>query len=162
MNRFEAIYREYFHVVRLYLLSLCGDASVADDLTQDTFVKAMRSLKSFRGDCDVRTWLCQIAKNLYYSYCRRKQLAVPAEETPEPQDSGVTVEDCLCDAESADRIHAILHRLPEPYKEVFYLRVFGELPFRKIGALFGKTENWACVTFYRAKTMIQTEMEAFL
>ena len=159
MSNFEEIYKEYFHIVRLYILSICNDPDIADDITQDTFYKAMKSLKSFRRECDIRTWLCKIAKNSYLTDCRRNNRYVFADELPEQIVSDVCIEEKLSDKESADKIYNILHNMPEPYKEVFSLRVFGELPFKKIGELFNKTENWACVTYYRAKSMIHKEME---
>lgn len=160
MSNFEEIYKEYFHIVRLYILSISNDPDIADDITQDTFYKAMKSLKSFRGECDIRTWLCRIAKNSYLTDCRRNNRYVSTDELPEQIVSDFNIEEKLTDKESADKIYYILHSMPEPYKEVFSLRVFGELPFKKIGNLFNKTENWACVVYYRAKSMIQKEMEA--
>lgn len=160
MKRFEEIYREYFHIVRLYILSICGDPDIADDITQETFYKAMKSLKAFRGECDIRTWLCRIAKNTYLTDCRRNKYAnADAEDLTEQSSNDVSVEEKVTDKELADKIYVVLHNMPEPYKEVFSLRVFGELSFKKIGALFNKTENWACVTYYRAKSMIQKETE---
>ncbi len=159
MSNFEEIYKEYFHLVHSYILSISNDPDIADDITQDTFYKAMKSLKSFRGESDIRTWLCKIAKNSYLTYCRRSNKFVSADKIPEQTESSSVIEEKLIDKESADRIYYLLHNMPEPYKEVFSLRVFGELPFKIIGKLFNKTENWACVTYYRAKSLIQKEME---
>lgn len=150
----EALYNQYFHDILLYLRSLSRDDSLAEELTQETFFKAMKSVDSFRGDCDVRVWLCQIAKNLYLTHCKR-QNRFTGEEIPESHaDTRVSVEDHLADAEQAMAIHRILHDMKEPQKEVFSLRVFGELSFHQIGELFGKTESWARVTFHRAKLSI--------
>ena len=150
----EALYNQYFHAVYLYLCSVSHDESLAEELTQETFFKAVKAADSFRGDCDVRVWLCQIAKNLYLTHCKR-QNRLTGEEIPETHaDTGVSVEDHLADSEQAMLIHRILHDMKEPQKEVFSLRVFGELSFRQIGDLFGKTESWARVTFHRAKLMI--------
>lgn len=159
MSNFEEIYKEYFHLIHSYILSISNNPDTADDITQDTFYKAMKSLKSFRGESDIRTWLCRIAKNSYLTYCRRNSIYVSPDNIPEQTKSSYSIEDKLTDKESADRIYYLLHNMPEPYKEVFSLRVFGELPFKKIGKLFNKTENWACVTYYRAKSLIQKEME---
>ena len=155
----EALYNEYFHDIFLFLRSLSGDASLAEELTQETFFKAMKSADSFRGDCDVRVWLCQIAKNLYLTHCKR-QNRFTGEEIPETEaDPHVSVEEHLADSEQVMRIHRILHGMKDPQKEVFSLRVFGELSFRQIGDLFGKTESWARVTFHRAKLMIIDALE---
>lgn len=160
----EGIYREHFHVVYLYALGLSGDSGVTEDVVQETFLKAWKHIDSFRGECDIKTWLCRIARNEYYSYCKKNRLVCGIRETdsiPEA-DSGIRFEQMPEDEEAADKIREILHGMPEPYKEVFSLRVFGELPFEKIGRLFGKSANWACVTYHRAKAMIRKEMEEFI
>ena len=155
----EALYEQYFHDVYRYLRALTQNDSLAEELTQETFFRAMRTLDSFKGNCDVRVWLCQIAKNAFISLCRRQKHHT-GEELPENvRDTAPPVQLALEESETVQEIHKILHAMKEPYKEVFMLRVFGELSFRQIGALFGKTENWACVTFYRAKQKIMNEME---
>ena len=155
----EALYEQYFHDVYRYLRALTQNDSLAEELTQETFFRAMRTLDSFKGNCDVRVWLCQIAKNAYISLYRRQKHHT-GEELPENvRDTAPPVQLALEESETVQEIHKILHAMKEPYKEVFMLRVFGELSFRQIGALFGKTENWACVTFYRAKQKIMNEME---
>ena len=155
----EVLYNQYFHSVYLYLCSISRDESLAEELTQETFFKAVKASDKFRGDCDVRDWLCQIAKNLYLTHCKR-QNRYTGEEIPETHaDTGVSVEDHLENTEQAMQIHRILHGMKDPQKEVFSLRVFGELSFRQIGDLFGKTESWARVTFHRAKLMIMEALE---
>ncbi|MBR1554135.1 MAG: RNA polymerase sigma factor [Oscillospiraceae bacterium] len=159
MHDIETLYQEYFHDVYLYLCSLSKDASLAEELTQETFFKAMKAVQQFRGDCDVRVWLCQIAKNLFLTHCKRSG-RFTGEEIPESvPDTGISVEDTLEDSEQAMQIHKILHQMENPYKEVFTLRVFGELSFRQIGEIFSKSESWARVTFHRAKLRIIDELE---
>lgn len=158
MTDFEAVYRANFSVVYRYLCALTGDSQTAEELTSETFFKAMERLDQFRGECSLSTWLCRIGRNCYLSSLRRSK-SVPPEEVPELPDPAPGPEELLEQTDTADRIHRILHHLEEPYKEVFSLRVFGELPFRKIGALFGKSENWACVTYHRARAKIQRELE---
>lgn len=158
MTRFEDIYNEYFKTVYLYIKGLCKDDSIAQDVTDDTFFKAMKSLDRFKGDCDIRVWLCQIAKNTYYSYLRKSQRLTSLDET-EPPPISQDICEKLMDKETSLRIHHILHHMDEPYKEVFYLKVFSELSFAQIGSLFGKTQNWACVTYHRAKKKIIDELE---
>ena len=156
LTDFEEVYAVYFDDVYRYLLSLSGSESVAEELTSETFFRAMDALGRFRGECSVRVWLCQIAKNLYYSHLRREKRLVPLEEAASACESH---EDSLADRSEAARIQTLLHGLREPYKEVFMWRVYGEKSFRDIGALFGKTENWACVTYHRAKRMIREGLE---
>lgn len=155
---FERIYRAYFGRVYHYLLSLCRDHHLAEELTADTFFKALRSLQDFRGDSDPGTWLCAIARNLYVSHLRKQQPTQPLEDLSDVPDTR-TPDPALL-AEQQDGLmglYARLHRLSEPYKEVFLLRALGQLSFRQIGQLFGKTENWACVTYHRARKKLQEE-----
>ena len=156
MTEFERIYREHFNTVYGFLMRLCRSAPLSEELAQETFFRAMRSLNRFDGRCRIEVWLGQIAKNAYYSHCRRRKDR--AHVLPEA-DSGLRVEEAILDTAQAMLIHERLHSLPEPYKEVFTLRVFGELSFEKIGRLFGKTSSWARVVFYRAKTQIKEYME---
>lgn len=153
MNSFEQVYRDYFQDVELFLLALCRDEDLARELTSQVFFAAMEQYPKFRGDCSVKTWLCAIGRNCYASHLRKAGKTVPLET--ELRDDGVSIEERLEDQEEAMRIHRILHGLPEPYKEVFSLRVFGQLSFRQIAEVFGKTANWACVTYHRAKSKIQ-------
>ena len=151
MPAFEAVYRQYFADVYKYALALSRDEQTAEEVTQETFFKALTAIDSFRGDCQLRVWLCQIARNQYLTLCRERKKFTDAE--PEPGDSGI--EEGFADREDARRLHILLHALPEPYKEVFSLRTFGELPFSQIGELFGKTESWARVTYFRARRKLK-------
>lgn len=159
MTEFEKIYREHFNAVFLFLRKLAHDEKLAEEITAETFFRALSSLDKFNGTCDVRVWLCQIAKNCYLSHLRKTGKTVP---TPELDSNVSSKEPCMeqvvVNAETAAQIHGLLHKLPEPYKEVFSLRVFAEMSFKQIGELFGKTDNWACVTFHRAKSQIRKEM----
>ena len=150
---FEEVYRLYFADVYKYIMALSRDEAVAEEVTQETFFKALTAIDSFRGDCQLRVWLCQIARNQYLSLCRERQKF--ADTVPEQGDDGI--EAGFADREDARRLHVLLHDLPEPYKEVFSLRTFGELPFAQIGELFGKTESWARVTYFRARQKLKEE-----
>lgn len=155
MAEFQEVYDRYFRDVYKYALSLSRDPDVAEEITQETFFKALKNIDSFRGQCRLYVWLCQIAKNTYLTQLQKQSRASPEVEVP----SGESLEDRLLTRESAFEIHKVLHRLPEPYKEVFSLRVFGELPFSQIGELFGKTESWARVTYHRARMKIKEELQ---
>ena len=152
---FEAIYTEHFFSVYKYILSLCRDAALAEEITQETFYRAMENFSRFRGESTLFVWLCQIGKNTYYRHTRRQKRFSP--EPTEEVLSGTegTMEERLSDREDAKRLHHLLHDLPEPYKEVFTLRTFGELPFSQIGELFGKTDSWARLVYYRAKNELR-------
>ena len=156
----EAIYEAHFRDVYRFLLGLTENSPLAEELCQETFFKALKAARRFDGSQDARAWLFTIARNCFYSHCRKQKRAVSQEELPQELSQDVRVEDQLVDEETAFQIHRLLHAMAEPYKEVFTLRVFGELPFEKIGRLFGKSPGWARVTFYRAKLQIVTYMEA--
>ena len=156
---FEKIYRTYFNDVFLYIRRLSGDDHIAEEITSETFFKAMRSIDTFRGETDIRVWLCQIAKNCYCSHLKKQQRVVDIDSF-ELTDDKDSIEDQILNQSDAMRIHRLLHNLTEPYKEVFMLRVFGELSFRQIAEIFQKTDNWACVTYHRARNKISEQMEA--
>ena len=152
----ETIYRLYFRDVYLFLQGLTHSELLAEELTQETFFKALDGLKHFDGRQDVRAWLFTVARNAYYDHCRRQNRTTSLDALPaEPASRLPDLEELLIDEDAAFTIHQCLHRLEEPYKEVFSLRVFGELSFEKIGSIFGHTANWACVTYYRAKTRLR-------
>ncbi|WP_083442727.1 RNA polymerase sigma factor [Paenibacillus sp. IHB B 3415] len=124
-------------------------------MTQETFVKAVKNINQFKGNCKISVWLCQIAKNTYFTYMEKQKRREPAEPQEKLQASSLNLEQKLIDKTEALRIHKLLHSLKEPYKEVFTLRVFGELSFDHISQVFGKTESWARVTYHRARNIIQ-------
>lgn len=157
---FDYIYQSYFKDVFLYLRGLSANEDIAEEITQETFVKALKSIDKFDGSKDIRAWLFTIARNTYYSYCRRQKIYTYEEMTDGASAVQVDFTEQFVDEESAFLIHRFLHSMEEPYKEVFNLRVFGELPFEKIGRIFGKSSGWARVTFYRAKKRILEYMEA--
>lgn len=152
----EKLYHDYFSVVYKYILSISKDPLTAEEITQETFFKALKKIDEFRGDCSIRVWLCQIAKNTYFNYAKKQSRFVELKE--EDEASECTEFDFLSDYDSK-AAHRILHNMKEPYKEVFSLRIFGELSFSDIGELFGKSDSWARVTFHRARLMIKEEME---
>ena len=156
---FDEIYQSCFDPVYRYVLSLSGDPHVAEEITQEAFFKALRSLDRFRGDSSIKSWLCAIARNLWISE-QRKTKAQPIDEASALPDPGISPEESIVRQDESMRIHRLLHRLEEPYREVFTLRTLGQLSFRDIGELFGKTANWACVVYHRARARLKEEMEA--
>lgn len=158
---FEQIYSTYFESVYRYIWKLSGDEHIAEEITSETFLKAMKSIEDFRGDCDMRVWICQIAKNTYYSYMKKSHRMVSVDETEFQSitDPNAFIEEQIGIQEETRQIRKILHTMSDPYKEVFMWRVFGEMSFKEIGALYGKTDNWACVTYHRARKMIQDRLE---
>ena len=147
---FEAVYKQYFHDVYRFTLSLSQNEAIAEEITQQTFFKALTAIDSYRGNCQLKVWLCQIAKNCYFSYYASQQSCKKIESTNYLTKTYENVETLFLQKEDVYALHSALHCLNEPYKEVFTLRVFGELSFAQISNLFGKTESWARVTFHRA------------
>lgn len=158
---FDQIYSTYFKSVYLYVMQLSGNEHIAEEITSETFFKAINSVDRFRGDCDMRVWLCQIAKNTYYSYLKknRKELSIDKSGLQNIADPDDCIDVQIDEQEEARLIRIILHDMSDPYKEVFMWRVFGELSFKEIADLYGKTDNWACVTYHRARKMIQSRLE---
>ena len=155
-QNFEQIYQQYFEPVYRYALSLTLDEHQAEEITQETFFKALKSIDSYRSESSIKTWLCTIAKNTYLSVQRKKKAESLDDLTERVDESAGPEEQAITHAERI-YLHRLLHDLPEPYKEVFSLRVFAQLSFRDIGSLFGKNENWACVVFHRARTKLQNK-----
>lgn len=139
-------------------MTIIKNQSLAEEITQNTFFKAMTAKRSFEQKSSELTWLCSISRRLAMDEFRKNQRVTGLNEAAISDDRS-SPEERMEDQETALRIHLILHDLKEPYKEVFQLRVFGELPFSQIGYIFGKTENWARVTYYRARLKIQERME---
>lgn len=151
---FEALYEQYFTDVYRYALTLCCSESEAEELTQETFFKALQSIDRFKGECRVYVWLCQIAKNTWFTAAKRQRRLVPEESVPE-QCAPEQPEQTVLEREAGFEAQSALHRLPEPYREVVMLRTMGEVPFARIGQLFGKTESWARVTYHRGRTKLK-------
>ena len=151
----EDIYRQYARTVYKYLLTLTRSPDLAEELTQETFCQAIRTSGRYDGSSKVSTWLLGIAKNVLFTYQRKH----PHEEDIADQEIPTeSAEDAAL--RSAERVELLrkLHGLGEPQREVVYLRVYGGLSFREIGDVFSKTENWARVTFYRAKEELRKEL----
>jgi len=154
---FEQIYREHFSNVYKYVLSLSRDEHITEEIVQETFFKAMQKIDTFNGDCKLYVWLCQIAKNTYFAFYKKQKRFISCNDMD--ISTKTDIETNYIDEEAKRQLHILLHNLDEPYKEVFSLRVFGELPFSQIGELFGKTDSWARLVFFRAKKQLQEGMK---
>lgn len=153
MQDLDKLYEDYAQGVYKFLVKLSGNQDLAEELTQETFYKAMKNIDKFKGNCKLYVWLCQIAKNEYINYSKKKERKnISLDKTKEEG-----IDDCfeiIFDNDQAKQIHKALHKVDEPYKEVFSLRIFAQLPFSDIAELFEKSESWARVTFFRAKQKI--------
>ncbi|MBN8192963.1 sigma-70 family RNA polymerase sigma factor [Bacillus sp. NTK074B] len=153
MGELEEIYHTYADEVFRYLMVLCRNRDVAEELTQETFYQAVRSIDRFNGECKMSVWLCQIAKHSYYKYVdksKRQKVEVDqcAPVHPSPESEYIQSEEKVV-------LYRNIHSLNEPYKEVLLLRMLGGLSFREIGEIQRKNENWARVTYYRAKLKLK-------
>ncbi len=156
MQDMEQIYEQYFETVYKYLFCLTRNSDISEELTQETFYRAVKKIHTFKGDCKISVWLCQIAKNLWYDECRknRKNLKTSEDTFLEIQDSDITEEKVIHNEEKM-ALYKKLQKLDEKTREVIYLRITGELSFKEIGMILNQTENWARVTFYRGKQKLK-------
>lgn len=155
---FDQVYQECFHKVYRFALSLTRKSHEAEEIAQETFFHALRHFDSLPADAAVDAWLFRIAKNIYISRLRKRKKESP-HPLPEDLFSPENPEQQIVSSDQAQRILSALHRLPEPYKEIFSLRTLGEIPYRQIALLFGKTESWARVTYYRARQLLCDEIQ---
>lgn len=157
MDDFEIIYEKYYRYVKQYAVSLCFDELLAEEITQEAFIRALEHYSSFKGECRVESWICSIAKNIFLSTKRKKQTESIDGYLNLVSDSSVNSDSE--DRETAKRILKILMSLDSPYKDVFYMRAVGEMSFDVIAEIFSKTESWARVTYHRAKLKITERLE---
>ena len=155
--KFEEVYSKYYNSVYRYLITITKDINMAEEITQETFYKALKNIDKFNPDLKMLTWLCEIAKNTYYSYCKKHKKICELDKNM--LDDEETIIEKVIDSEQNLEILKILHSLEEPYKEVFTLRIYGELSFKQIGEIFDKNENWARVTYYRSKLKIKENLK---
>lgn len=153
---FEEMYRLYFKDVYLFILAMSKSPDIAEEITQETFFKVLKNINKYRGECSVKTWLFQIAKNTYLSHIKKTKHQETEDKISDSESSSQHSMESMCiSKDEALSIYKVLHYLEEPYKEVFTLRTLGELSFREIGEIFGRKEGWARVTYHRAKEKIR-------
>ena len=156
MQSMDEIYQKYAQMVYKFLLSRTCNPDLAEELTQETFYQVVRTIDRFDEGCQLSTWLCAIAKNVYRTWQRKHPEVGTLEEYTKTCDSAE--EDVL---QSLERIELMkkLHLCPEPFREILYMRSFGDLSFREIGEIMGRSENWARVNFYRGKEKLRKECQ---
>lgn len=152
---FEQIYNEHFKTVYKYLICLTHDREIAEDLTQETFCKAINKIDEFNGKCKLSVWLCKIAKNLWLNEMHRANIITTVEENDEYIDLKQNIEENFLKKQDVTQLYKKNSKLEESIKDVFYLRLFGNLSFKEIGEILGKGEVWARVNFYRGKQKIK-------
>ena len=154
---FEKLYETYYMRVYSYVMTLAKKQYIAEEITQETFYRAFTAKSMFRRESNEVTWLCAIAKNLFFNEMRRQSKNVELSLDADTQ-NGINIEREIEDRDTSYQIHLALSKLEEPYRKVFELRIFGELSFREIGTICKKTENWARVTYHRARLKLQERM----
>ncbi len=157
MTDFEKLFEENRELIFRYLMKLTRNESLAEELTQETFFRAYMNFSFLRNREHASVWLCQIAKNAYYAWYNEHK-KIDSYEQAELVHDTENIEEAFLQKELVGKALACLHELEEPYKEVFMLSVFGDFSHKEISVLFGKSESWARVTFYRAKQKLLERM----
>ncbi len=156
MQDIEKIYEEYFETVNKYLFCLTHNSDISEELTQETFCKAVKKINTYKGECKMSVWLCQIAKNLWYDQCRKNKKLVNTKESELLNIQVLnSLEEQVISNDEKIRLYKKMQKLDAQTREVMYLRITGELSFKEIGIILNKTENWARVTFYRGKNQLK-------
>lgn len=156
---FKEIYESCEPKVYRFLLSLCRDENLAEELTEETFYQAFLHINRFEGRCEIRTWLCQIGKNLYYKEMKRQNRFSHQQITDDISESNENPFHSIENRQKAIEIHRILRTMSDDYREVFTLHIFAELTFKEIAQIYDKSESWAKMTFYRAKATLIHKLE---
>lgn len=159
MDSMDRIYRKHSRMIYAFLLSRTGEPALAEELTQETFYQAVKSLDRFKGQSSASTWLCGIANNVWLAHLRKAKrsgeiLSSVEDEAFFTSVSAESPEDKFIRKADNLALMQALHEIKEPMREVLYLRLMGDLSFREIGQIMGQSENWARVTFYRGKTKL--------
>lgn len=155
MQNMEQIYEEYFETVNKYLFCLTHNSDISEELTQETFYRAVKKIDTYKGECKISVWLCQIAKNLWFDQCRKNKKNINIEDELLNQANVDTTEGIVISNDEKLYLYKKMQSLDEKTREVMYLRITGELSFKEIGTVLNRTENWARVTFYRGKSKLK-------
>lgn len=160
MQNIEKLYKEHAKTVNRFLVSLTHDFDIAEELTQETFYKAIQKLNTYKGTAKVSVWLCQIAKNLWYNELKKKKkhISITNEQVQNLQ-YNKSIDEIIIEDENRRNMYNQIEKLNDNLKEIIYLRIIGELSFKEIGEIMNKTENWARVNYYRGKQKIKEENE---
>lgn len=156
MQNMEEIYKEYFETVKKYLFCLTHNNDIAEELTQETFYKAVKNIHTFKDDCKISVWLCKMAKNTWLdSIKKNKNIKDMADNELFEIESLETTDETVISNQGKLELYKKIQKLDEKTRDVIYLRITGDLNFKEIGDIFNKTENWARITFYRGKQKLK-------
>ena len=156
-SNFDDIYKKYCSSLNKYLISITKNEDLAEELTQETFFKALKNINKYDEKYKMLTWLCEIGKNTYYSLYKKNKKLEAIDDSVLDDESEII--DKIIDSETNKELLRLVHSLDDPYKEVFTLRTFGELSFKEISDIFTKTESWARIVYYRSKLKIKEMLE---
>ncbi len=154
MQNIEEVYKEYFDIVNRYLLCLTHNADLSEELTQETFFRAVKNINKFKGNCKISVWLCQIAKNLWLDEIHKNK-KIDNQDVLDILEDNQNLEENIIDKTEKLELYNKIKKLDSQTKEVIYLRITGDLTFKEIGTILNKTENWARVTYYRGKNKLK-------
>ncbi len=155
MQDMDQIYRKYSEVVYKYIFCLTQNEEISEEIVQETFLVAVKNIKQFRGNCKITTWLCQIAKFIWYKEIRKKHKEIPLEQIENTILIENSMEDNVYENEEKMILLKEIQKLDEETKNVMYLRILGNLEYNEIADIMNKTPNWARVTFFRGKEKIK-------
>ena len=150
----DELYRQYSQIVYYFLYKKCQDSALAEDLMQETFLKALECLDNYDHSCKLSTWLCQIGKHVYYQYLAKNKREIPTEPKEQPAPQKMQPEETVLYRMELLEVLKEMQQLPAQMREVIYLRASADLSFREIGEILGRSENWARVNFYRGKELL--------
>ncbi len=157
MENIEEIYKKYANLIKNYIYTITSNKELAEEIMQETFIVAINQINKFRGECDISVWLCSIAKKILYKKTKKNnQYKTISIEDVEIADEK-KIEEEYIKSNSKLKLYAALQNLDSTTREVIYLRLTGDLSFKEIGKILNKTENWARVTFFRAKQKLNKE-----
>lgn len=157
----EKIYSLYFEDVYKFILYLSKNKQIAEDVTSETFLKAMDNIGKIKKEDSIKTYLLQIGKNTYYTYIKRKNRTVLLEDYEENIANKENIEEDFIKKEEKTYVENLIEKLEEPYREIVKLRIYEEMSFKEIGLIYNRSDNWACVCFYRAKEKIKEGMKSY-
>lgn len=157
----EKIYRLYFEDLYKFILYLSKNKEIAEDVTSETFLKVMDNLEKIKKEDSIKTYLLQVGKNTYYTYIKRNKKLLLLEDYEENIANKEDIEEEFIKKEDKSSLENLIEKLDQPYKDIVKLRLFQEMPFKEIGKVFNKSDNRACVCFYRAKEKLKEGMESY-
>lgn len=153
MQNIEKIYEQYAQMLYKYIFCLTGSKDITEDIVQETFEIAIKKINEFKGECKLSTWLCQIAKYIWYNKLRKDKKDVSLEEI-----KNIISQNQMEEFEQKQEkieLFKKIQSLDEETRNVIYLRTLGDLTYKEIAEIMGKTENWARVVFFRGKQKLK-------